>query len=77
MYICICQAITDRQIRSAAAAGVDSVDQLRDTLGVASCCGSCEGAAAEVLAEHRCEVAQREPKGIRRPVVYRPDTAAV
>ncbi|MEO0575547.1 MAG: (2Fe-2S)-binding protein [Pseudomonadota bacterium] len=75
MYICICQAITDRQIRSAAAAGVDTVDKLRDTLGVASCCGSCEGAAAEVLAEQR-SAAQTSSKAARGPVVYRPTPAS-
>ena len=49
MYICICQAITDRQIESAVAAGIDSMDKLRDQLGVASCCGSCEMAATEIV----------------------------
>ncbi len=69
MYICICQAITDRQIESAVAAGIDSVDQLRDQLGVASCCGSCEPAAAEIV-----ESVTRSAAGA--PTIYRPGAAA-
>ena len=64
MYICICQAITDGQIRKAAESGVQTVDELRDTLGVASCCGSCAEDAAEVLATHAPRKAG--------PAVYRP-----
>ncbi len=51
MYVCICQAVTDKDIRHAAARGVNSVDQLRDELGVASCCGCCGPLAEQLLAE--------------------------
>ena len=51
MYVCICQAITDRQIERAVDSGIDSVDALRDTLGVASCCGSCEVTAETIVAD--------------------------
>ena len=49
MYICICKSVTDKQIRRAAAAGVDNLYELRESLGVASGCGSCAGAAQEIL----------------------------
>ena len=65
MYVCICQAITDRQIKKAAASGLESVDQLRDTLGVASCCGSCADAAQQVLDE--CSAGS-----VAGPTIYRP-----
>jgi bacterioferritin-associated ferredoxin len=52
MYICLCNAITDREIRQCAELGVASVEELRDSLGVASCCGRCEHAARELL--HQC-----------------------
>jgi bacterioferritin-associated ferredoxin len=51
MYVCICNAVTDREIRRAAAQGARSLDDLRDTLGVASCCGCCHQQAEELLAE--------------------------
>lgn len=51
MYVCICKAVTDKQIRRAKAAGIDSLHELRDTLGVASCCGSCADVAESILNE--------------------------
>ncbi len=52
MYVCICNAITDKQIRQAAFRGATTVMDLTDELGVAACCGSCHESAAEILAEH-------------------------
>ena len=49
MYVCICKAVTDKQIRRAAAAGVDNLYELRETLGVASGCGSCADEAESIL----------------------------
>jgi len=49
MYVCICQAVTDRDIRRAAAQGADSLDDLRDGLGVSAFCGSCAPVAQSVL----------------------------
>ena len=41
MYVCICNAITDKQIRTAAASGVKDLHGLQAKLGVATGCGSC------------------------------------
>lgn len=49
MYVCICKSVTDKQIRRAAARGVDNLVELRENLGVASGCGTCAGAAQEIL----------------------------
>lgn len=49
MYICLCNAVTDREIRQCAELGVSSLDELRCSLGVATCCGRCAEAATEVL----------------------------
>ena len=51
MYVCICNAITDRQIRKAAKAGVKDFWALQAELGVATGCGSCKEVASEILAE--------------------------
>jgi bacterioferritin-associated ferredoxin len=53
MYVCICKAVTDKEIRRARAAGVDTLDDLQETLGVASCCGSCADTAQSILNESR------------------------
>lgn len=49
MYVCICNAITDRDIREAARSGVNSMEALGDRLKVATCCGNCRDCAREVL----------------------------
>lgn len=54
MYVCICNAVTDREIRLCAELGARSIDDLRENLGVATCCGQCADAAERVLHEH-CE----------------------
>jgi bacterioferritin-associated ferredoxin len=50
MYVCVCNAVTDRQIREAAGQGIRSMEALCDRLKVASCCGRCSDCARKVLA---------------------------
>ena len=49
MYVCVCRAVTDRQIRDAAQAGVNTLKELRRELGVCSECGQCAASALECL----------------------------
>ena len=51
MYVCICNSVTDKEIRRAAARGVDNLYELRESLGVASNCGNCASSAQEILDE--------------------------
>lgn len=51
MYVCICKAITDHQIREAARNGALTLDDLRRDLGVAGECGNCAAYAKECLEE--------------------------
>lgn len=51
MYVCVCNAVTDSEIRAAHAQGVRSVSELRETTGVASCCGACEETAEALLVQ--------------------------
>ena len=53
MYICLCNAVTEREVREFARQGCESLDELRAELGVGSCCGRCRPAAQEILDEHR------------------------
>ena len=57
MYVCICNAVTDRDIREAAERGIRSFDGLRRELKVATCCGRCEECARKTLAEARTRTA--------------------
>lgn len=49
MYICLCQPVTDRQIRQAVDEGCTSLRQLRNELGCCGDCGRCAKAAKAVL----------------------------
>ena len=55
MYICICNAITDHQIRACAKDGACSLTDLECRLGIGSGCGRCRHVAHEVLNESRSE----------------------
>ena len=49
MYVCVCRAVTERQIGEAVRAGVRTFKDLQRTLGVASECGQCAAAARQCL----------------------------
>ncbi len=69
MYVCICNAITDKQIRKAAESGVQDLWGLQRELGVAVGCGSCKEMASEILRE------SREASTPAEPVIYQPAAA--
>jgi len=52
MYICICNAITDKQILEAQQDGCSSIDEITQTLGVGSCCGRCIEQAEDLLIQN-------------------------
>lgn len=49
MYICICNGVTDHDIRQAADAGCRSLPELTMRTGAGSNCGGCLDMAAHVL----------------------------
>lgn len=53
MYICICNAVTDSQIKNALDEGATCVADLNKSLSVGSCCGKCIRTARQVIKEYR------------------------
>ncbi len=49
MYVCICNGVTDHQIREAAANGVRTVAELTMRTGCGASCGSCIDTAVALL----------------------------
>ena len=49
MFICICSAVTERQVIKAVAEGAQTLEDLQVDLGVAMCCGRCAETASEYL----------------------------
>jgi len=54
MYVCICHAVTERQVRTCVDAGATTLSDLQFELGVATRCGSCAATAAEYLPGGKC-----------------------
>jgi bacterioferritin-associated ferredoxin len=53
LYVCVCNAITERQVREVARAGDCSLDDLALALGVGTGCGRCRECAEELLRDAR------------------------
>lgn len=51
MYVCVCNGVTDKAIRAAAAEGVSSMTELTMRTGCAGTCGACADFAAQILHE--------------------------
>ncbi len=49
MIVCVCNNISDRKIRQAVDSGMASMVELRNHLGVGTCCGKCHSCAKQVL----------------------------
>ncbi|HET7921435.1 MAG TPA: (2Fe-2S)-binding protein [Gammaproteobacteria bacterium] len=60
MYICVCNAVTERQIRQAVDNGVATLSELRATLGVGNNCRSCEDLAEEIIRQRLSENAAND-----------------
>ena len=41
MIVCVCNAISDSEIKEWVALGGDSLEQLESDLGLGTCCGQC------------------------------------
>ncbi len=61
MYVCICKAVTDREIRNAVQDGARTVRALRKQLGCTGQCGKCKQQVREIrdetlVAQHEAQL---------------------
>lgn len=49
MYVCVCRAVTNRDLAEAMAQGHQTLPALQSTLGVATGCGRCRGHVCQML----------------------------
>lgn len=56
MYVCLCQGVTDGQIREAILDGCCSYREVRNATGVATQCGKCACLAKEVVRDTLAEL---------------------
>ena len=55
MYVCVCNAVTDHEIRAAADSGISSMEALGSELKVGTCCGRCSDCARKILHQSMAE----------------------
>lgn len=62
MFVCICKAVTDGDIKQAVADGANSFREVRDQLGAATQCGKCACMTRDIIQEElRSNDDQMEP----------------
>ncbi|ENU29008.1 (2Fe-2S)-binding protein [Acinetobacter sp. 2JN-4] len=59
MYVCLCRGITDQDIKDAVANGTESYREIREQLGLGTCCGRCVPEARAIISEELAEIAAR------------------
>ena len=64
MIICVCNAVTESEIRACVALGCTDLDAVREAVGVASCCGTCADCAQEVIESCRAQAAAGADCGV-------------
>ncbi len=61
MYVCLCNAITEKAVKDCARDGARSLDDLAAQLGVGTCCGRCRECARNLLDESCCQESEAIP----------------
>ena len=54
MYVCLCNPVTDGQIRGCVRQGARTLSDLQMQLGVAAQCGMCADTALSIVQEETC-----------------------
>ncbi|MEM7083295.1 MAG: (2Fe-2S)-binding protein [Pseudomonadota bacterium] len=49
MYVCLCNAVTESEVREACDQGAETLSDLQDSLGVAMGCGQCAPTCCAML----------------------------
>jgi bacterioferritin-associated ferredoxin len=68
MIVCVCKAVSERQIRAAVKGGASSLRDLTRDLGVGTCCGKCLPEAKTALS------ASLEARDSLRTTLFTPAT---
>jgi bacterioferritin-associated ferredoxin len=71
MIVCICNNVSDRDIRKAVADGMTTMAELRQNLGVATCCGKCNACAVQVL--RKCLADTQQAQQEAQPTGFQPN----
>lgn len=68
MIVCVCNRVSDRDIRRHASEGCESYDTLQMATGVATCCGRCDSCAREVFESAQAPASVHVHRAVAQPV---------
>lgn len=57
MFVCICSAVSDRQVERAISDGADTLEALAVQTGAGACCGSCRPLLLDIIEQQSCAAA--------------------
>ena len=61
MYVCVCNAVTDKDVKQAIDDGANCMGHLQERLNIGRCCGSCSDTAGQILDKHlSCQLDQTD-----------------
>jgi bacterioferritin-associated ferredoxin len=76
MIVCICNNVSERAIFQAVEKGMQSMPELRNNLGVGTCCGKCHSCAKQVLRECMNNMINMHPHQVPQTVLFQPQMLA-
>lgn len=62
MFVCLCNGVTEREIREVAQAGCRTISELTMRTGCGASCGSCVGMATQLLDETHAAKPDKLPR---------------
>ena len=69
MFVCLCKAVTDHQIRDAVDTGVSSFEDMQDHLSVSTVCGGCACEVKRVIeAKLKIELSSRATLNVSQEI---------
>lgn len=72
MFVCLCHAVTDREINQAIDDGLQTVSELMSELKVATQCGGCLNEVMQMVGEQQSSLPLGDAKHYARVEVYQP-----
>ena len=70
MYVCLCNGITEREVREAAESGITSMRELGRETGVGQQCGRCACMAKGILREYHAPLGLNLDLDLLRTLAY-------
>lgn len=72
MFVCLCHAVTDKEITQAIDSGVQTVADLMDELKVATQCGGCLSEVTRLVSSQQPQRPLRDGNSYSSVEIYRP-----